>query len=250
MAPALLLGIAGLGLGLAWLPLGRLLAVVRAAADAIAGADRGRLAKAPVGYVTAAGGRRAWSARPRSWASSRVAADAVATAPTGGRSPRSACSRCSCGRRRWARERPSALTVRFFDVGQGDSALVTSPAGASVLIDGGPDEEQVATELAALGVKRLDVVVASHPHADHIVGLPDVLARIPVGLVLEPGCDRTSALQAELTRRDRRRRRARRGTREAGVVLTVATSASTSCRRTSAGRAPSRTRTTTPSCCG
>jgi beta-lactamase superfamily II metal-dependent hydrolase len=30
--------------------------------------------------------------------------------------------------------------------------------------------------------------VASHPHADHIVGLPAVLARVPVGLVLEPGC--------------------------------------------------------------
>ena len=50
-----------------------------------------------------------------------------------------------------------------------------------MLIDGGPDEEQVATELAALGVKRLDVVVASHPHADHVVGLPTVLARFQVG---------------------------------------------------------------------
>ena len=67
-----------------------------------------------------------------------------------------------------------------------------------MLVDGGPDEEQVATELAALGVKRLDVVVACHPHADHVVGLPNVLARIPVGVVLEPGCDRTSALNAEL----------------------------------------------------
>ena len=71
---------------------------------------------------------------------------------------------------------PASLTVRFFDVGQGDSALVTSPAGATVLVDGGPDDDQVATELAALGVKRLDVVVASHPHADHVIGLPNVLS--------------------------------------------------------------------------
>ena len=76
---------------------------------------------------------------------------------------------------------PAGLVVRFFDVGQGDSALISTPEGANVLIDGGPDEEQVATELAALGVKRLDLVVASHPHADHIIGLPAVLARDPRG---------------------------------------------------------------------
>jgi len=83
---------------------------------------------------------------------------------------------------------PSALTVRFFDVGQGDSALLTTPGGVAILIDGGPDPAQVATELAALGVRRLDLVIASHPHADHVVGLPAVLARFPVGLLLEPGC--------------------------------------------------------------
>jgi competence protein ComEC len=88
--------------------------------------------------------------------------------------------------------------VRFLDVGQGDAALVTTPAGATMLIDGGPDEEEVATQLAALGVKRIDVVVASHPHADHVVGLPSVLARFQVGVVLQPGCPSTSTLQVDL----------------------------------------------------
>src|SRR5438876_783964 len=83
---------------------------------------------------------------------------------------------------------PSSLVVRFFDVGQGDAALVTSPGGANILIDGGPDPQQVATKLAALGVRRIDAVVATHPHLDHFMGLAAVLARIPTGVVLDSGC--------------------------------------------------------------
>jgi competence protein ComEC len=93
---------------------------------------------------------------------------------------------------------PSHLVIRFFSVGEGDAALVTTPAGASILIDGGPDPEQVATKLSALGVKRLDVAIASHPHADHIVGFPGVFARFPVGLLLEPGCPDPSPIYANL----------------------------------------------------
>jgi competence protein ComEC len=95
---------------------------------------------------------------------------------------------------------PEGLTVRFLDVGQGDAALVTSPGGVTMLVDGGPDRDLVATELAAAGVRRLDVVVASHPHADHIVGLPTVLARYQVGVLLRPGCPDTSADGATLAR--------------------------------------------------
>ncbi len=87
---------------------------------------------------------------------------------------------------------PSGLVVRFLDIGQGDATLVTSPGGANILIDGGPDSELVATKLAGLGVRRLDVVVATHAHADHVEGLPEVLSRFPVGLVLDPGCDETT----------------------------------------------------------
>ncbi len=92
---------------------------------------------------------------------------------------------------------PDGLQVRFLDVGQGDAALVTAPDGATVLIDGGPDPELVATDLAALGVKRLDVVVATHPHLDHFTGLAAVLARYPTDLLLDTGCPlpETHALQ-------------------------------------------------------
>jgi competence protein ComEC len=83
---------------------------------------------------------------------------------------------------------PVSPTVTFFDVGWGDSALVRSPGGAAILVDGGADPELVATKLAARGLKRVDLMVATHPHADHLGGLPAVLARFPVGLVIDPGC--------------------------------------------------------------
>ena len=78
--------------------------------------------------------------------------------------------------------------MTFFSVGWGDAALVRSRGGATILIDGGPDSQLVATDLARLGVHRLDVVVATHPHADHVTGLPAVLARVRTGVVLDPGC--------------------------------------------------------------
>lgn len=83
---------------------------------------------------------------------------------------------------------PSALTVTFLDVGQGDAAVVRTPDGATVVIDSGPDEQEVARELARLGVRRIDLAVVSHPHADHVSGFPAVFARFPVALLAEPGC--------------------------------------------------------------
>ncbi len=82
---------------------------------------------------------------------------------------------------------PAGLRVTFFDVGQGDAALVESPAGARVLIDGGPDRELVADLLRRRGATRIDLVVASHLHADHVIGLEAVVARAEVGLAVHPG---------------------------------------------------------------
>jgi competence protein ComEC len=92
---------------------------------------------------------------------------------------------------------PSSLTVVFFDVGQGDSALVRSPGGAAILIDGGPDHELVAAKLAGLGIRRLDMIVATHPHADHVGGLAAVLGRFGVALVIDPGCPGDSPFYTE-----------------------------------------------------
>jgi competence protein ComEC len=83
------------------------------------------------------------------------------------------------------------LTVTFLAVGQGDSAVVQLPGGGAVLIDAGgdlrwpgkfdPGSRDVVPALAELGVRRLDLVVLTHPHPDHAGGLPTVLDRMPVG---------------------------------------------------------------------
>ncbi len=78
------------------------------------------------------------------------------------------------------------LTVTFFDVGQGDALFIESPTGTQILIDGGPDSTVLQDLSAALGFfdRTLDMVVATHPDADHVGGLPDVFARYDVARVL------------------------------------------------------------------
>jgi competence protein ComEC len=80
---------------------------------------------------------------------------------------------------------PDALTIRFLDVGQGDATLIQDGAGAAALFDGGPPEARVYRQLRAAGVRRLDLMVATHQSRDHQGGLHEVLERIPTSLLLE-----------------------------------------------------------------
>ncbi len=79
------------------------------------------------------------------------------------------------------------LHVAFLDVGQGDAMLIQTPAGQRLLIDGGPSP---AALLAALGRRlpfwdrRIDIILLSHPHDDHLRGLLPVLERYHVQQVL------------------------------------------------------------------
>ena len=76
--------------------------------------------------------------------------------------------------------------VAMLNVGQGDSILITAPSGAQMLIDGGRDSK-VLSELAKVmptGDHSIDVVIATHPDADHIGGLPLVVDRYKIGLFL------------------------------------------------------------------
>jgi competence protein ComEC len=87
------------------------------------------------------------------------------------------------------------LKAYFLDVGQGDATLVTFD-NATILIDAGEigSGDRVVDELRSLGVDRIDLLVATHPHSDHIGGMQDVLAAFPVGQVLDAGMPHTSSL--------------------------------------------------------
>jgi competence protein ComEC len=80
---------------------------------------------------------------------------------------------------------PQGLRITFLDVGQGDGALIQVPGGA-VLVDEGPPEADVASQLRRLGVKSLSLLVMTHPQRDHVGGAEAVLSSLRVGTVLDP----------------------------------------------------------------
>jgi len=76
--------------------------------------------------------------------------------------------------------------VVFFDIGQGDSALIRTAAGEDILIDGGPDKtvlEKLGNELPFYD-RTIELMVLTHPHADHVTGLVEVLKRYKVEKVM------------------------------------------------------------------
>jgi competence protein ComEC len=79
---------------------------------------------------------------------------------------------------------PDRPTLTFLDVGEGAAALLQVPRGPTVLVDAGP--APLARTLRAHAVRRIDVLVLSHGHADHTAGLGDVLGNITIGTALLP----------------------------------------------------------------
>ena len=84
-------------------------------------------------------------------------------------------------------DRRGQLTVSFLNIGQGDSIFIDSPSGRQVLIDGGPNGS-VIRELAQVMPwydRTIDLVIPTHPDADHVGGLIDVLARYSVSTIIQ-----------------------------------------------------------------
>ncbi len=98
----------------------------------------------------------------------------------------------------WRPAPPSALRVTFLDVGQGDATLLETPEGEHILVDAGPaftwpggggfdaGVRAVAPALRAKGIRRIDLLVISHPDADHAGGAAAILDRFETGEIWIP----------------------------------------------------------------
>ena len=85
------------------------------------------------------------------------------------------------------------LDVYFIDVEGGQSTLFVAPSGKSMLVDtgwpgfNGRDAERIVSVAKAAGVTRLDYVVITHFHMDHVGGVPQLAERIPIGTFVDHG---------------------------------------------------------------
>jgi competence protein ComEC len=100
----------------------------------------------------------------------------------------------AAGHRRVIDVGDQALTLLFVDVGQGDAALLRTPAGHWIEVDAGPAGEGrdagrqvIAPLLKSAGVPRVDLFVLSHAHRDHVGGGAGVLDQVRIDLAIEPG---------------------------------------------------------------
>ncbi len=113
--------------------------------------------------------------------------------------------------------RNGILTVSFLDIGQGDSIFIDAPSGRQALIDGGPNGIVLRglSKVLPWYDRTIDVVIPTHPDADHIGGLVDVLPRYKIGMIVHSDAEGNTAtakaLVDEIAREGARQIIARRG---------------------------------------
>lgn len=87
-----------------------------------------------------------------------------------------------------------SMKVHYIDVGQADSILIQSPGNKVMLIDAGnnSDGTSVVSYLKSQGVNRIDVLIGTHPHEDHIGGMDNVVNSFDIGSIYMPRASSTS----------------------------------------------------------
>lgn len=92
------------------------------------------------------------------------------------------------------------MLVHFIDVGQGDSIFIQAPNGQNMLIDGGTKAygDDIVAYLKSLNVSKVDYIVATHPDADHIGGLIDVIDSFKIGEFINSGKEHTTQTYEDL----------------------------------------------------
>jgi competence protein ComEC len=93
---------------------------------------------------------------------------------------------------------PGRLDVYIFDVSLGDAIYIRTPTLEDLVIDGGDSPDELSAFLDTLGETAIDVLVATHPHADHIGGLARVVRERQVGAVWTNGQPYTTNLFKDL----------------------------------------------------
>ena len=96
-------------------------------------------------------------------------------------------------------EKARQLRYYALDVGQGDCSLFVLPDGRNVVFDAGPrsNAKKTVNYLKSCGVRKIDLLVASHPHEDHIGGMKELLSKIPVKQIWDSGYNHGSKVQRD-----------------------------------------------------
>jgi beta-lactamase superfamily II metal-dependent hydrolase len=100
---------------------------------------------------------------------------------------------------------PQHLLVYSIDVEGGQATLLVSPSGASLLVDtgwgghNGRDADRIQAAMRDAGITRIDHLLVTHFHTDHVGGLPELVKRVPVGEFLDHGVNREDS---DITRQD------------------------------------------------
>lgn len=95
------------------------------------------------------------------------------------------------------------LRITFIDTEGGQATLLVGPSGESLLIDagfpgnGGRDSDRIVAAAKKAGLKRVDYVLVTHYHLDHVGGVPEFAAKFPVGTVIDHGDSTETAKQAQ-----------------------------------------------------